>query len=35
MNEHMRWLFTSSTGASPQAPMHSPSISVNSPSSVV
>src|SRR5690606_29865984 len=32
---HMRLLLTSSTGESPQAPMHSPSISVNMPSAVV
>src|SRR5207302_5239097 len=32
---HMRLLLTSSTGASPQAPMHSPSLSVNRPSVVV
>ena len=32
---HIRLLLTSSTGASPQAPMHSPSFSVNRPSGVV
>ena len=31
----MRWLSISITGASPQAPMHSPSFSVNVPSAVV
>jgi hypothetical protein len=31
----IRWLLTSSTGASPQAPMHSPSLSVKRPSAVV
>ena len=32
---HMRLLLTSITGASPQAPMHSPSSTVNCPSAVV
>src|SRR6202171_3541969 len=32
---HMRLLLTSTTGASPQAPKHSPSLSVNRPSAVV
>ncbi len=32
---HIRLLLTSMTGASPQAPMHSPSIKVNCPSAVV
>jgi hypothetical protein len=31
----IRLLLTSSTGASPHAPMHSPSRSVNTPSAVV
>ena len=35
MKLHMRLLFTSSTGASPHAPMHSPSFRVNFPSAVV
>ena len=35
MKLHMLWLFTSSTGASPHAPMHSPSTRVNLPSGVV
>ena len=35
MKLHMRWLFTSSTGASPHEPKHSPSFKVNLPSAVV
>ena len=35
MKLFMRMSFTSITGASPQAPMHSPSLSVNLPSAVV
>src|SRR5690606_24102816 len=35
MKLHILWLFTSSTGASPHAPKHSPSFSVNLPSGVV
>src|SRR5450756_1157770 len=35
MEPHMRLLFTSSTGASPHAPMHSPCVSVMRPSAVV
>src|SRR6185312_11816711 len=32
---HMRLLFTSTTGASPHAPKHSPSFRVNMPSALV
>ena len=35
MRLHIRLLLTRSTGASPQAPMHSPSCSVTRPSGVV
>src|SRR5690606_9240552 len=35
MRTHMCRLFSNMTGESPQAPMHSPSISVNMPSGVV
>ena len=35
MKSHMRLLSTSTTGAMAQAPMHSPSFSVNQPSGVV